>query len=321
MCLRTLRNILPRDLAMQLLIKWYVARNAPGPQDLTMNQEWNLFLVIFFTIFGYDINKLYITMSSDVDHTGEHCSPMILSKKQKTINNGSINDWNYLVGSEITNQTQIFLHDAIGICKLKQNDNKDTVSVIESDTTQIDKSTVQSGFVTHLPYILFSLHLLYEEIKLSSNMSESSYLLAKLLYQLSMDFNLPTYKQHYFSDFPTLSKNKTEFLINDVEFRKIVIPDFISSNTPDIFKTLYDLLTLSSVTSYPYILQVNSISKNLIQLFTMFKKQQHLHILEFDHLFKIINQVDNQDKHITSKDTKEIMEEIIMHCYKTGKFK
>ncbi|XP_011495610.1 PREDICTED: anaphase-promoting complex subunit 1 [Ceratosolen solmsi marchali] len=316
-CLRTLKNILPRDLAMQLLIKWYVARNAPGPQDLTTTQEWNLFLVIFFTIFGYDVNKLYITMTNELDHTTEHYSPMILSKKQKTINNGSTNDWNYLIASEITNQTQIFLHDAIGLSKLKPNDSDETVTILDSETAQIDKTTVQSGFVIHLPYILFSLHLLYEEIKLSRNMSESSFLLAKLLYQLSMDLNLSNYKQHYFSDFPTLSKNNTEFQINDTEFRKIIIPDFISSNTPDIFKTLYDLLTLSCVPSYPYLFQINSISKTLIQLFTMFKKQRQLNILEFDHLFKIINPIENEDNRM-ERDSKETMEEIIMHCYKTG---
>lgn len=40
----TLKQVLPRDVAVQLVVKWYVARNAPGTQDIAPSQEWRLFL-------------------------------------------------------------------------------------------------------------------------------------------------------------------------------------------------------------------------------------------------------------------------------------
>jgi anaphase-promoting complex subunit 1 len=42
-CLRTLKQVLQRDLAMHILIKWYGVRNAPGTQDICPAQEWQLF--------------------------------------------------------------------------------------------------------------------------------------------------------------------------------------------------------------------------------------------------------------------------------------
>jgi anaphase-promoting complex subunit 1 len=43
-CLSTLKQVLQRDLAMHVLIKWYGVRNAPGTQDISPAQEWQLFI-------------------------------------------------------------------------------------------------------------------------------------------------------------------------------------------------------------------------------------------------------------------------------------
>jgi anaphase-promoting complex subunit 1 len=43
-CIGALSSVLKRDVAMQLLVKWYCARNAPGSQDITAHAEWQLFL-------------------------------------------------------------------------------------------------------------------------------------------------------------------------------------------------------------------------------------------------------------------------------------
>ncbi|KAL7307917.1 hypothetical protein TKK_0000010 [Trichogramma kaykai] len=320
MCLKTLRNILPRDLATQLLVKWYVARNAPGPQDLTVNQEWKLFLIIFFTLFGYDINKLPIT-TSDGDLTTEHCSPVIVSKKQKTTNNGSTDDWNYLMGAEVTGQVQNYLTDSLGLTKWqRKNDNCDFVSVRDhKDEAQRTKINLQSPFVVHLPQVLFALHLLYEELKLNSAMSESLPLLAKLLHQLCTDLNLKSYRLHYFADFPVLGKNRSEFQIAEHDTGKIIIPNFIASHTPDIFRTLYNLLCESDTSyPYPYLPNVNPMSKNLVQVFALLTECKKDYLLELDNFFKVVSQTHQAERPFAPKSKKELMEDVMMHCYKTG---
>ena len=61
-------TVLQRDLAMQLLVKQYGARNSPGPQDFSLAQEWHLFLVVLFTLLGYDIDQLQIIQQNNNDH-------------------------------------------------------------------------------------------------------------------------------------------------------------------------------------------------------------------------------------------------------------
>ena len=39
-----MKQVLQRDLAMHILIKWYGVRNAPGTQDISPAQEWQLFI-------------------------------------------------------------------------------------------------------------------------------------------------------------------------------------------------------------------------------------------------------------------------------------
>lgn len=47
-CLNALRQSLQRDVAMSLLCKWYTTRNAPGPIDLSIDQEFNIFSTLLF---------------------------------------------------------------------------------------------------------------------------------------------------------------------------------------------------------------------------------------------------------------------------------
>ena len=87
-CLKALRSVLQRDLAMQLLVKQYGARNSRGPPDFSPSQEWHLFLVVLFTLLGYDVDKLQIIQQNNNDHKTER--PIVVSKKQKTNYSGRL---------------------------------------------------------------------------------------------------------------------------------------------------------------------------------------------------------------------------------------
>lgn len=50
-CLNALRQTLQRDVAMTLFAKWYAMRNAPGPVDLTTEQEWQIFISLMYSKF------------------------------------------------------------------------------------------------------------------------------------------------------------------------------------------------------------------------------------------------------------------------------
>lgn len=319
MCLQSLCSILPCDLSIQFFVKWYTARNAPGPQDLTVNQEWNLFLVIFFTMFGYEVNKLNIYLFNDLNKLSESCSPVIVSKKQKTINNGSVDDWTYLLSTETTSYTRVFLSDAIGLRRLSEDSKQFSTINIKSEKNLSNKISIPSTFITHLPNILLSFHLLYEDNKLKINMSESLLLLAKLLHRLSVDLNLPSFTDYYFSDFPVLSKNVNEFQIHCINVQRITLPKFFPVKVPNVFKSLYKLLLSSDNLSYMHQCDINEISQKLMQLFSKFNKDYTYNTLEIDLIFKKIIYCHKHNENIKKNDN-ELIENIVMHSYKTGKY-
>ncbi|XP_075232578.1 anaphase-promoting complex subunit 1-like isoform X1 [Lycorma delicatula] len=59
-CLKILKNILPREAALQTIGKWCGARNAPGTQDFSPAQKWQLFVSILLGLLGYDVEKLSV---------------------------------------------------------------------------------------------------------------------------------------------------------------------------------------------------------------------------------------------------------------------
>lgn len=58
LCLSALKQVLPRDIAVLLVVKWYVARNAPGTQDIAPSQEWRLFLGVLLGLFTFLMHVL-----------------------------------------------------------------------------------------------------------------------------------------------------------------------------------------------------------------------------------------------------------------------
>lgn len=47
-CLNVLRQVLPNDLSLHLLIKWYCTRNAPGSHNIEAGEEWTMFSDVLF---------------------------------------------------------------------------------------------------------------------------------------------------------------------------------------------------------------------------------------------------------------------------------
>lgn len=58
-CLNALRQALQRDATLTLLTRWYSTRNAPGPSDLTNEDEWNIFTDL---LFGMQLSNTALTI-------------------------------------------------------------------------------------------------------------------------------------------------------------------------------------------------------------------------------------------------------------------
>lgn len=272
---------------MQLLVKWYGARNAPGPQDFSPVQEWYLFLVVLFTLLGYDVEKLQLIQNNEKDQFTERNSPMVVPKKQKTSDSGSNDDWMYVINSIKSKNSQNFISDILGLTKF--SNTHDTLSSKNAELKTTGRINCQAILFSYLPLILFSLHLLYEELKLDCVMSESLPLLAQLLYQLSTDLKFDTYAHHYFLDFPMLHYlKKTISQISETDLQKITTPNYISLKPPDIFKTLNNLLIGANVVPFPYVYHVNPRARNIVYLTTLVANENKTDKLEMDKFVKLI---------------------------------
>lgn len=55
-CLQGVKAILPKEIAVQMLVKWYNAYNAPGGPNY--HSEWNLFVTCLMNMMGYNTERL-----------------------------------------------------------------------------------------------------------------------------------------------------------------------------------------------------------------------------------------------------------------------
>ncbi|XP_071453561.1 anaphase-promoting complex subunit 1 [Hetaerina americana] len=259
-CLNTLKQVLQRDIAMQVIIKWYGMRNAPGSKDISPRVEWELFIGVLLGLIGYNVEKLTFLKGQD----SEFFSPETLPKKQKTSDEGSNEDWEFLVNDCRERGLEPWLNYLGFDLPPVETAAKDPVDVKEV-TARINSSGV---LFPYTPMILFSLHLLYEELKLTTLRWESLPMLAQLLHQLAVDLQQPNYIDQYWRDFPKHCRmNKSEggqLTVDDL--MKLNNPGLIPIEPPDVFHHLCLIYKKQKVPPFPYIKQVNEKTKDIIKL-------------------------------------------------------
>lgn len=257
-CYTALRAILPKDVAMQVIIKWYGVRNAPGTQDLTPEQEWSMFSNLLLSLLGYDVERLN-KQNDDSDH------PEVATKKQRTSSDGTQDDWDYLLNSK--------MHKTIGhsLIMLKlpvpnsENHKKRRINTEVEKTSQFN---INSLLFPYILQVLYSLHLVYEEIKLNTLLFNNLKPLSSFLYQISKDLKLESYVNHYWLDFSTdlNLEYEEESQISDENLKKIIEPSYFSREPPSICSYLNCVLKDLDVGLYPYLANANNMSRDIIEI-------------------------------------------------------
>ncbi|KAG8444074.1 hypothetical protein GDO86_009313 [Hymenochirus boettgeri] len=242
-CLQAIKYILPKEVAVQMLVKWYNSHNAPGGP--TNHSEWNIFVTCLMNMMGYNTDKLSWTRNSDFEGS---LSPVIAPKKARPSETGSDEDWEYLINSDYHRNVEThILARALQLDPLDVPEQKnDLQNVIHLDSTAL--------LFSHVPAIFCVLHLIYEELKLNTLMREGMRSLVMLLIQLARDLNLETYVDFYFRDYPALVR--TTFWTCHIELTQIGFmsyPSFFTPEPPSIYHWLSSCLKGEKVTPYPYL--------------------------------------------------------------------
>uniref|UniRef100_A0A8C6VB30 Anaphase-promoting complex subunit 1 n=1 Tax=Naja naja TaxID=35670 RepID=A0A8C6VB30_NAJNA len=242
-CLQGIKSILPKEIAVQILVRWYNAYNAPGGPSYY--SEWTLFVTCLLNMMGYNTERVAWTRNLDFEGS---LSPVIAPKKARPSETGSDEDWEYLLNSDYHKNIESHpLAKALRLDPLEAKFPKDN----PSHNHCLDSTTI---LFPHIPVIFCVLHLIYEELKLNCLMSEGIRSLVVLLVQLARDLKLEAYLDYYYRDYPMLVKDsKQTCIIDSTQTGFMHHPSFFSAEPPSVFQWLCSCLKGESVPPYPYL--------------------------------------------------------------------
>uniref|UniRef100_A0AAG5DRA5 Anaphase-promoting complex subunit 1 n=1 Tax=Anopheles atroparvus TaxID=41427 RepID=A0AAG5DRA5_ANOAO len=282
-CLLALRHALPTKAAHDLLIRWYGTRNVPGTHaGFSIRQEWNMFQNLLLTALGRPI------VSTDAPTDGSHQRPSasfgpnpsdcFLKKRRRRENTkGSDGDWEYLLAKVTSGPTPIAPTEGFG-------------SPAGSGAGRAYKAVGPLSLYRHIPEVLQVLHLLYEDLKLDTGLTDELRLLGEFLFVLASDAQISRYQQHYFLDFPELCDR---YRTNACRVEDHQLLDRIKVNSlrlPHIFRYLQALVQgrpeLSGLQQagdapdafvpYPYLDGINDRSRDVIVLVALMFRERRL---------------------------------------------
>ncbi|XP_075719012.1 anaphase-promoting complex subunit 1 [Rhinoderma darwinii] len=259
-CLQAIKYILPKEIAVQMLVKWYNCHNAPGgPSN---HSEWNLFVTCLMNMMGYNTDKLSWTHNLDFEGS---LSPVIAPKKARPSETGSEEDWEYLINSDYHRNVEFHV-----LSKALQLDPMD-VPAFKEDNQQVLNLDSTALLFSHIPAIFYVLHLAYEELKLNTLMREGIQSLVTLLLQLARDLNLPPYTDFYFRDYPALLRNSGQTCcIEPTQIGFMSYPSFFTSDPPSIYQWLSCCLKGERQTAYPYLPGICERSELVVLSFALY---------------------------------------------------
>ncbi|MBZ3885433.1 Anaphase-promoting complex subunit 1 [Sciurus carolinensis] len=254
-CVQAIKFILPKEIAVQMLVKWYNVHSAPGGPSY--HSEWNLFVICLMNMMGYNTDRLAWTRNFDFEGS---LSPVIAPKKARPSETGSDDDWEYLVNSDYHQNVESHLLNR-SLC-LSSSEGSRVKAEEFSQNLSLDSSTL---LFPHIPAIFFVLHLVYEELKLNTLMGEGICSLVELLVQLARDLQLGPYVDHYYRDYPTLVRATGQVCtIDQGQTGFMHHPSFFTSEPPSIYQWVSSCLKGEGMPPYPYLPGISERSRLVV---------------------------------------------------------
>jgi anaphase-promoting complex subunit 1 len=349
LCVNALKNVLPREVGLKALGRWYTCRNSPGSTHLTVQQELRLFLRCVLTLCGYDLpGSNAHTTTSGTSATGSttplssHTSKLISkclspSKRQRVLaddEHGSDEDWaalkaiiasgnfsddldyGFAVEKEIELDTPCVSSAALQrriAAELKRinsiessllnscligcsNECTTTAPPHHSSSAQPhatstpgrSRATSTCGaqrlpvagdalLFSYMPSVLFSLHLVLEEIKLNTLLLRETRSLLELLYLLAVDLRLGKYVDAYVEQLGGKRLKDERSVISSTDRKQLQFPNFVPSQPLCILSHLRELLDESpeenQIEPFPYIPETTVRIRQLVLVYRCFRSE------------------------------------------------
>ncbi|XP_075158873.1 anaphase promoting complex subunit 1 [Haematobia irritans] len=249
-CIDALRQVLKRDQFIQLITKWYGARNPPGSVDYCIQQEWDIFRNVLFDLMGYSSVMHDVSSGTTTSFYAEEPKKR---KKNDEIHSGTDEDWQFMLN---------VLDDceSTGTKNTSNQQNQHMCSNIETSAI----------LFTTIPAIFYSFHLLYEDFKLDDSMHQHLMPLAKFLHQLAVDMQLQSYTFHYSLDFPCLVKNASKTcILTEQHGSQMLHKELLQFAAPNVFQQIEFIFKDKICIPYNYVDGINDLSRNVLQVISL----------------------------------------------------
>ncbi|XP_053692901.1 anaphase-promoting complex subunit 1 [Sabethes cyaneus] len=274
-CLSSLREALPKECALELLLRWYGTRNAPGSRNFSVDREWDLFRGMLFQHMGRPFPPTDNSQTNKSAGSGK--SSFDEPKKRRKSENclGTDRDWEFL----LKNTTQ----------------QKPAGSELDAQPAEPVAYDAEKFLFAYIPKILSTLHLVYEDLKLDPLLRSELKLLGECLYELTHDLKVEKLQLHYYLDFQHLIHRTSHCYVKEQDTAKFVTT--VESEfevIPNIFQYIHALIgDMRNVTlsPYPCFDRVNDRSRDIILIVAYLYRVKGLTRWITQQLEKILNGV------------------------------
>ena len=302
MCLNGLKNVLPRDISMQMFINWYKLRTTSLNEVHTVQNELALFKCCILKLCGYDIESLPLNFhlkltSSTNELLGEVRSPRKSAKKSSTSSiNQTKEDWEFICNYFADNQQ---------------------VSNFNKKRLPVQSNSLLFPF---LNYVLFCFHLTAEEVRLDTLMIDLMDELIDIIYLLAVDIGLKSYVDYYGDQLTKMVRFEDESSkINKSDHRSLLVPTFFNAEVLCVFDYVRKLISLkasqASLVPFPYIPETTPRIRYVILVYRAFKND---YFYEKNYLLPIGSVKNNSNEIINLRAVSNLKDKIVLCISKLG---
>lgn len=212
---------------------------------------------VFTELLGYDDEQKSQVILDNFN------TPSAPPKRQKQSLSGTDADWKLLTADAYCRVVNMELRNTLNL----RTDM--TTSVDDAETPVSARINTNSILFPYIRIIHFTLHLLYEELKLNTLRSKELPYLAQFLSHLANSLSLKYYSVYYWKDFTEHCSRKCRE-INKLDLKNVTYWSVMSEQPYSIMQHMYDTLRGINISPYPFIPNVNPRSKDIVQVILLF---------------------------------------------------
>lgn len=233
-----------------------------------LKKTWPRKITFISVLLGYE-------NESGKDSAADTPSSSVPPKRQKQLQCETDADWHWLKSTHYHKNTYKDFKHLLNLKKTVSSTAED--DEINLQTFKVNEQSQSSVLFPYFHIIHFSLHLLYEELKLNTLRAKDLSLLVRLLCKLAGDLGLKEYVICYWRDFPgDCYVDRMEGVFGEGELKKIVRWSVVGEKPYFLMEYLCNMLCGVRVQPFPYIAQVNPRSRDIVQVSFGFLKEKKI---------------------------------------------